>query len=793
MSGRKDADLIKLEHACCGSDQSNNPATEGHRHSHDLAQEHGHAHRHDHGGCCEHDHDHGEFNAEIASAPVVSGRSFRVFGMDCAEEVATLKSAVGPVVGGDSHLAFDVLNGRMTVLASAGSIQSGTIMSAIAATGLRAEPWQEGAPPAKDARLAEQKLFTALSGLFLLAGFAVHVMTSPGQSFLEIMGFHHPEGAPLAEQAALLLSVITGARFVAIKAWYALKRLSPDMNLLMMVAVAGALIIGDWFEAATVALLFALSLMLESWSVGRARNAVSALLDLAPPVVRVKEASGEREMEAADVPVGSRFIVRGGDRIALDGRIVSGASAVNQAPVTGESLPVAKEVGDEVFAGTINGEGLLEVESTRAATDTTLARIIRMVSEAHSRRAAVEQWVERFARVYTPAVMVLALLVFLLPPLLLGGEWGAWFYNALVLLVIACPCALVISTPVSIVAALASAARNGVLIKGGTFIELPAKLTALAMDKTGTLTKGEPQVLRVIPLSGHDEKELLQRAGALEVRSSHPLADAIMRHMAEEGVEPLAGEGIKLLPGKGVQGVFNGKTYWLGSWRYAVERGQADDAVAAQVAEMESNGATVVVVGSEGHLCGVIAFADTIRPEAKAILSALHSQGVKEVVMLTGDNRAAATSVARQVGIDTVRAELLPDQKVEAIDELTKRHAMVAMIGDGVNDAPAMARAHFGIAMGAIGSDAAIETADIALMTDDLSKVPWLIRHSRRAIGVIRQNIVFALGVKALFVALTAVGIATMWGAIAADVGASLLVVANALRLLNGKSETAGG
>ncbi|MEP9374008.1 heavy metal translocating P-type ATPase [Mesorhizobium sp. KR1-2] len=714
-----------------------------------------------------------------------------MFGLDCAEEVATLKSAIGPVVGGDSHLAFDVLNGRMTVLPSAGSIQSDTVMSAIAATGMRAEPWQEGAPPAKDSRLAEQKLYATLSGLFLLAGFVIHVMTSPGQSWLEIFGFHHPAGTPLAEQAALLLSVITGARFVVIKAWYALKRLSPDMNLLMMVAVVGALTIGEWFEAATVAFLFALSLMLESWSVGRARNAVSALLDLAPPLVRVKDANGEREVKAADVPVGSRFIVRGGDRIALDGRIVSGASAVNQAPITGESLPVAKEVGDEVFAGTINGEGLLEVESTRAATDTTLARIIRMVSDAHSRRAAVEQWVERFARVYTPAVMVLALLVFTLPPLLFGGAWHAWFYNALVLLVIACPCALVISTPVSIVAALASAARNGVLIKGGTFIELPSKLTALALDKTGTLTKGEPQVTHVIPLSGHDERELLERAGALEARSSHPLADAVMRYLGDGGVEAVAAEDVKLLPGKGVQGVFNGKTYWLGSWRYAVERGQADDAVAAQVAELEKNGATTVVVGSDGHLCGVIAFADTVRPEAQAILSAMRAQGVKEVVMLTGDNRAAATSVARQVGIDTVKAELLPDQKVEAIDELAKRHSMVAMIGDGVNDAPAMARAHFGIAMGAIGSDAAIETADIALMTDDLSKVPWLIRHSRRAMGVIRQNIVFALGVKALFVALTAIGIATMWGAIAADVGASLLVVGNALRLLDGKTDGA--
>jgi Cd2+/Zn2+-exporting ATPase len=719
------------------------------------------------------------------AAQKASGRSFRVFGMDCAEEVATLKTAVGPVVGGDRHLAFDVLNGRMTILDSAGSVRDAAIVSAVAATGLKAEPWQEGAPPAKDARLGEQKLFTTLSGIFLLAGFAVHVATSPGQSFLEIMGGHHTTGTPLAEQAALLLSVITGARFVAVKAWYSLKRLSPDMNLLMMVAVAGALIIGEWFEAATVAFLFALSLLLESWSVGRARNAVSALLDLAPPVVRVKDANGEREMKADEVTVGSRFIVRGGDRIALDGRIVSGASAVNQAPITGESIPVSKEIGDEVFAGTINGDGLLEVESTKAATDTTLARIIRMVSDAHSRRAAVEQWVERFARVYTPAVMVLALLVFVVPPLLFGGAWGAWFYNALVLLVIACPCALVISTPVSIVAALASAARNGVLIKGGTFIELPAKLTALAMDKTGTLTKGEPQVTRVIPLSGHSEEELLQRAGALEARSSHPLAQAVTQYLAAKQVKAVAAEDVKLLPGKGVQGSFNGKTYWLGSWRYVVERGQADDAVAARIAELESAGATTVVIGNDQHLCGIIALADTIRPEAKAILSALHAEGVKEVVMLTGDNHAAANAVAQAVGIDTVRAELLPEQKVEAIDALTKRHVMVAMIGDGVNDAPAMARAHFGIAMGAIGSDAAIETADIALMTDDLSKVPWLIRHSRRAMSIIRQNIVFALGVKALFVALTAFGIATMWGAIAADVGASLLVVGNALRLLN--------
>ncbi len=380
--------------------------------------------------------------------------------------------------------------------------------------------------------------------------------------------------------------------------------------------------------------------------------------------------------------------------------------------------------------------------------------------------------------------MVVALLVFLLPPLAFGGAWNDWFYRALVLLVIACPCALVISTPVSIVAALASAARAGVLIKGGTYIELPARLKAIAMDKTGTITRGEPEVVRVLPFGDHTEAELLARAAALEAHSTHPLARAVFRFAKQRGVNPAGATDVKALKGKGLTGSFNGEAFWLGSHRYVVERGQNSPESARAAEALEAEGKTVIVIGNPRHICGLIAVADTVRPEARTIVARLHAEGIDRLIMLTGDNRVTAEAIAREVGIDEVHAELLPEDKVERIEELVARYGTVAMVGDGVNDAPALARASLGIAMGAIGSDAAIETADIALMTDDISKLPWLIRHAKRTLAIIRQNIAFSLGVKSVFVVLTFAGLATLWGAIAADVGASLLVVANALRLL---------
>ncbi len=718
------------------------------------------------------------------------GRSYKVHGMDCAEEVAVLKQAVGPLVGGADRLAFDVLNGRMTIADEARDVPDEMIIKAVAGTGMRAVPWEaDSAKGETDSHRRQQAWFTAASGACIVMGLILHVVLAGGfAEAWKLLATHAGQPMPWPEIAAYFAAVLFGGRFVVVKAWYAVRNLRPDMNLLMTVAVLGAMTIGEWFEAATVAFLFALSLALESWSVGRARRAIAALLDLAPPTARLLRPDGtEATMPVAEVRPGDRFIVPAGESIPLDGRVLAGTSAVNQAPITGESVPVEKEPGAEVYAGTINGDGTLTVEATKAVEDTTLARIIHMVEEAHARRAPSEQWVERFARVYTPAVMALALLVFLVPPLLLGGVWHEWFYSALVLLVIACPCALVISTPVSIVAALASAARAGVLVKGGAFIELPAHLKAIAMDKTGTITRGDPEVVRVLPFGEHTEVELLARAAALEARSTHPLARAILRYADRQGVAREPASDAQVLKGKGLAGTFDGESFWLGSHRYVVERGQDAPHISRQAEELEADGKTVIVVGNSRHVCGLIAVADTIRPEARNIIRQLHAAGIAHVVMLTGDNRATAEAIAREVGIDEVHAELLPEDKVKKIEELVARYGTVAMVGDGVNDAPALARASLGIAMGAIGSDAAIETADVALMTDDISKLPWLVHHSRQTLAIIRQNIVFSLGVKGLFVVLTFAGIASLWGAIAADVGASLLVVGNALRLLRNR------
>jgi len=758
-----------------------------------MAESHGHAHPSTShsgsasSGCC------GSAACEVPisvipdrhdKAPV---HTFKIHGLDCAEEVAVLKREIGPLVGGEDKLAFDVLNGRMMVLEGAAPVSAESIQRAVARTGMQALAGETAqSDHIRDQHAQVQMWFTAVSGIAILIGLALHVWLSGGfANALRLFSRHAGHGMPSVEIVAYLLAIATGIRFVIVKAWYAAKSLRPDMNLLMVIAITGAITLGEWFEAATVAFLFALSLTLESWSVSRARRAISTLLDLAPTTVRIRDTNGmEQQVPAAQVKVGTCFLAHPGERIPLDGVVVAGSSAVDQAPITGESIPVNKEVGASVYAGTINGSGVLEIESRKAANDTTLARIIRMVEEAHGRRARAEQWVEKFARVYTPAVIVLALGIFIIPPLTFGVPWSEWFYRALVLLVIGCPCALVISTPVSIVAALAAAARQGILIKGGTFIEQPAHLRAIAFDKTGTLTMGRPSVVAMIPLNDHSEEQLLERAAALEARSNHPLAQAIFTYAEKRGIKISPAENVQSLAGKGVYGTFNRERFWLGSHRYLLERGQETPEVSAYAETLEREGRTVIAIGNERHVCGLLALSDTVRPEAKKSLQALRDSGIEHLVMLTGDNRTTAQAVAKMLNIDEVHAELLPEDKVRLVAQLVEKYGTVAMIGDGVNDAPAMARASFGVAMGAAGSDAAIETADIALMTDDLGRLPMLRAHSRRTLAIIRQNIVFALAVKAAFVVLTFVGYATLWGAIAADVGASLLVVSNALRLL---------
>lgn len=688
-----------------------------------------------------------------------SDMRFRVHGLDCAEEVAVLKREVGPLVGGEGNLTFDILNGRMTV-ASGRAVEPDAVQAAVARTGMRAEPWRDDRTALATAGYWERNrrtILTAASGGLLAGGVGVYTILAGFRAALMEEG----DRPPVVAVVFFAAGIVAGVWTVLPKAWVAAKRLRPDMNLLMVVAVAGAAGIRQWVEAATVAFLFALSLALEAWSVGRARRAVAALMDLAPPRARrLRPDGGEDLVSPADVPVGARFRVRPGDRVPLDGRLIEGTGGVDQSPITGESIPVSKVPGDQMFAGSINGDGLLTVESTRPASDTTLARIARMVGEAQSRRAPAEQWVEAFARYYTPAVMLLALTFLVVPPLAVGGSWAGWFYRALVLLVIACPCALVISTPVTIVAALAAAARNGVLIKGGAFVEAPARLKAIALDKTGTLTAGRPAVTDAVPMNGHTEAELLERAAALEAHSTHPLAHAILAHAMDLGMTGPPADEYRILLGQGATGRIAGRDFWVGSHRYLEERGQETPEVHDRLEALARSGRAVVVVGNDRHVCGFIALADQVRPEARQAVADLRAAGVGRVVMLTGDNRGTAEAIAREAGVDELYAELLPADKVAKVEELVARYGTVGMVGDGVNDAPALARATVGIAMGAAGTDAAIETADVALMSDDLSKLPWLVRHARRALAVVRQNIVFALAVKAAFVVLTFAGFA---------------------------------
>jgi Zn2+/Cd2+-exporting ATPase len=715
--------------------------------------------------------------------------AFKIRGMDCAEEVAVLKRELGPLVGDEARLGFDLINGKLTIGPGDTAPDADALQAAVARTGMRALPWDEHLASRDDGEGSWSRhgraVLCAASGTAIAAGLSSHAWSRGLAEALR----GHAEGAaqfPWVSTLFYAAAIVTGAWYVAPKAWYALRRLRPDMNLLMTVAVIGAVILGEWLEAGTVAFLFALALLLESWSVGRARHAISALLDLSPAVARAYCPHDKRyeEKPVAEVNPGTRVQVRPGERIPLDGAVIEGMTTVDQAPITGESVPVDKAPDDEVYAGTINNEGAFVFEVTHAADDTTLARIIHMVEDAQTRRAPSEQWVERFARVYTPAMMLLALLVAVLPPLVMGGAWTAWFYQALVILVIACPCALVISTPVSIVAGLACAARHGVLIKGGAYLEAPARLRAIALDKTGTLTKGRPEVQRIIPLNDHTEHELLARAAALEAHSEHPLARAVLHAAEERGVAYTPADGFQALRGRGAEARVDGRLFWIGSHRMVHERGAESDEAHEQALALEDAGHSVVMVGNDDHICGLISVADALRPDAKAAVTDLRAAGLKPIVMLTGDNAGTAEAVAAMVGVDEFRAEILPEDKAAAIEALHAQYGPVAMVGEGVNDAPAMAVATLGIAMGAAGTDAAIETADVALMSDDLSRLPWLLRHARRTLRVIQANIAFALGLKVIFVALALAGLATLWMAIAADMGASLLVIANGLRLL---------
>ncbi|MEZ5286623.1 MAG: heavy metal translocating P-type ATPase [Vicinamibacterales bacterium] len=579
-----------------------------------------------------------------------------------------------------------------------------------------------------------------------------------------------------------LVAAAAGSVFPARRAWEALSQGRLDINALMVVAVAGAVVIGEWEEAAMVVFLFAVAQWLEARSVARARAAIAALLDLTPPEARIELADGERLVALDRVAPGQTMRVRPGERVPLDGTIIEGRSDVNQAPITGESIPVDKHIGDLVYAGSINGHGSLRVSVTSRRDDTTLARIIHLVEHAHTERAPLQRFIERFAAWYTPAVVVVAALVGIVP-VLAGQPADVWVYRALVVLVVACPCALVISTPVSMVSALAGAARQGVLIKGGAALERLAAVSALAFDKTGTLTRGEVAVGAVDAYAGLvDDTELLRVAAAVEQYSEHPVAQAIAREAQARGIVPPPATEVRALPGMGVEGVVDGADLLCAAPRYFRERHAVDAAADERAARLLAQGLSPVIVSRNGLVLGIVGVADREREQARDVVRALHQHGVSRVAMLTGDHEATARAIGRRVGVDDVRAELLPEGKVTAVAAL-RGSGLVAMVGDGINDAPALAAADVGIVMGAVGSDAAIETADIALMTDDLSRIPYALRLGRATVRNVHANVAIALGLKAAFVAAAAFGAATLWMAVLADTGASVIVLVNALRL----------
>lgn len=776
------------------------------RSSSETAVSPGHGHPHAHGHDCGHEHDHEDAReprsalvcchgdpagpahtdadeaGEALAPSVAEGENLRtelrILQMDCPTEEALIRQALGrlPQV---RRLEFNLMRRVLTVVHAPDGLDA--VLRAIRDIGFTPEQAGDGAPPAEP---PQPWWPLAAAGAAALAAETAH--------WIE---------APWPVPAVLALAAIAGCGLGTYrKGWTALRHGQMNINALMSIAVTGALVLGQWAEAAMVMVLYTLAERIEARSLDRARHAVRGLMRLSPDRATVQQADGAwREVPAAQVAPGARVRARPGERIALDGQVESGRSTVDQSPITGESLPADKEPGDPVYAGTINGAGLLEYRVLAAAGESTLARITRAIETAQSARAPTQRFVDRFARVYTPGVVLLALAIAVLPPLLGLGGWHDWIYKALVLLVIACPCALVISTPVTVVSGLAAAARHGILVKGGIHLERGRLLRWVALDKTGTLTHGHPVLTDRQVLGGLDAARCDDLAARLAGQSDHPVSRAIAQGLADGGrgaggpdsgrtglsapVGPHAVTDFQALPGRGAEGTLDGQRLRLGNHRLIHELGLCSAALESRLEALERQGKTVVMLADARQVLALYAVADTLKPGSAAAIRDLHAQGVR-TAMLSGDNPHTAGAIAAQAGIDEARGNLLPDDKLQAIGQLASGGAAVGMVGDGINDAPALARADIGFAMGAMGTDAAIETADVALMDDDLRKIAWFIGLSRATHRVLVQNIALALLIKAVFLALTVAGLGTMWMAVFADVGASLLVVGNGLRLL---------
>ncbi|MGZ9894850.1 heavy metal translocating P-type ATPase [Bordetella bronchiseptica] len=745
----------------------------GHDHAGHEHAGHGHA-AHDHGipACC--GHDHGQPAAPAAGPAWQAGPGqqvtrVRIGQMDCpTEETLIRKKLAGlPEV---HELDFNLMQRVLTVLHADGALDR--IDAAIRSLGMTPEPLAADAPATPAGAAAPARGWRLLAAGGVLAALS------------EVAHF---TGQPVYVAAALALAAILACGLSTYrKGWIAVRNGNLNINALMSIAVTGAMLIGQWPEAAMVMFLFNVAELIEARALDRARNAVRGLLDLAPQTATMRQSDGTWiEVPAARLRPGDLVRVRPGERIAADGAIVEGQSAIDQSPITGESLPVEKGVDDEVYAGTVNASGSFDYRVTAAAGNTTLDRIIHAVEQAQGARAPTQRFIDRFSRIYTPAVVGLAVLVALAPPLLLGHAWLDSVYRALALLIIACPCALVISTPVSVVSGLTAAARRGILIKGGVYLEEGRKLRWLALDKTGTLTQGKPVQtdLELLHDASAGGRPALRAAVSLAARSDHPVSRALAQadHALDAPLDDV--DGFAALPGRGVQGEIGGERFQLGNRRLMRELGVGTPEIEARIDAYEAAGKTAIALTDGQRVLLVAAVADTLKASSAAAVADLHRLGVR-TLMLTGDNTRAAQAVAAQAGIDEARGDLLPQDKLDAVQAKLDPALRVGMVGDGINDAPALARADIGFAMGAAGTGTAIETADVALMDDDLRKIGTFVRLSRATHRILTQNIALALGIKAVFLVLAMAGQATLWMAVFADVGASLLVVANGLRLL---------
>lgn len=700
-----------------------------------------------------------------------SSKTYRVEGLSCTNCAAKFEKNVKSIEGvTDAKVNFGA--GKIKVEGTS-SIQEIKSAGAFENLIIQDEDNQESEGVQKDSFL--KRNWTLVISVILIA-IAFYFRATAGEN-------------DIITKSLFISAIVIGGFSLFTEGIKDLLKLNFSMEVLMTVAIIGASIIGEWAEGSIVVILFAVSEALERFSMDKARQSIRSLMDIAPKEALIRRNNEEKMINVSDIQIGDIMIIKPGQKIAMDGVVIKGHSAVNQAAITGESVPIEKQIKDEIFAGTLNEEGILEVEVTKHVNDTTIAKIIHLVEEAQGERAPAQAFVDKFAKYYTPSIMAISALIIIIPPLFFGGDWNKWLYQGLSLLVVGCPCSLVISTPVSIVSAIGNSAKNGVLVKGGIYLEEIGGLKAIAFDKTGTLTKGTPSVTDFVVSDTNQENQYLSIISALEILSQHPLASAILKEAdrRESNYQMIDIMNFKSVTGKGIKGDYQGATYFVGSPKLFDSELIRQASVMKNYEKLQEQGKTVMIFGTAQNILAIIAVADELRKSSSEVIAKLHQLGIEHTIMLTGDNIRTAKSIGEQVGVTDIKGDLMPQDKLDYIKELKEKYGKVAMVGDGVNDAPALASATVGIAMGGAGTDPALETADVALMGDDLQKLPFIVNLSRKTLKIIKQNITFSLSIKFLALLLIIPGWLSLWIAIVADMGATLLVTLNGLRLMKQK------